>query len=594
MSQRARSLPLQTKASLTLWIVVAGFTVLSYVILRTVIAPAFDKLEMDAAATDLIRAERAMQADIENLSALTADWAPWDDIHDYVRGENPAFRKSNLDRPTLVNLELDFMAVFALDGKMMWSQVLTGTEEHPVSDLKILNADNPMSAALAHHETSASRTLGIVQTGLGPALISSRPIVRSDDSGPVSGALVMGQFLDDARLQRLRERTEVAVSWFLTDDPDAAAEEFDAAALSPDATRTRVSETSITSYKVLNDINANPLLLVETVTPRHISALGTKTVNVGIVFLGIAGVLVTIAVSLLVRGLVRQFDNMTTEVHDTRQALLDQSFKAGKADTAAEVLHNIRNAMTPMINGLDRLAKAFNVAGNLRVEKALAEIADPACAPERREKFLQYLDASFKRIEETNGVASEDLNIVVSQARQVEAILSDQERFANVAPVAESLPVDELVTEASHVIPKSADSKVQLEIGDSLAEFHVRAHKSGLLQVLGNLMLNAFESIQRAEKHAGEIKLEASNTVLDDKPMIRLTVRDNGRGFNEETGRRIFQRGFTSKKKGDINGLGLHWCANAVAGMGGRIVAESRGDGLGAEFHVLLPAAQEA
>ena len=37
---------------------------------------------------------------------------------------------------------------------------------------------------------------------------------------------------------------------------------------------------------------------------------------------------------------------------------------------------------------------------------------------------------------------------------------------------------------------------------------------------------------------------------------------------------------------------GMHWCANAVAGMGGRISAESDGQGQGAEFHVLLPAAQ--
>jgi C4-dicarboxylate-specific signal transduction histidine kinase len=40
-----------------------------------------------------------------------------------------------------------------------------------------------------------------------------------------------------------------------------------------------------------------------------------------------------------------------------------------------------------------------------------------------------------------------------------------------------------------------------------------------------------------------------------------------------------------------MSGLGLHWCANSLAGMGGRIVAESAGAGRGAQFHVLLPAA---
>lgn len=621
-------MPLQTKVSLTLLIVVAGFTVLSYVILKTVIAPAFNDLEMKAAATDLVRAEGAMQTDIDNLAAITADWAPWDDIYFYVRGENPAFRKSNLDRPTLENLDLDIMVVFGLDGTIMWSKVLIDAEEHSINELGILNRDDPGSAKLTMHDTSASRTVGIVQTGLGPALISSRPIVRSDDTGPVSGAMVMGQFLDDARLQRVRERTEVAVSWLFADDPKAAAEHPDFATFLFGETRMLISDAAITSYKMFPDINGEALLLVQTTTPRKISALGTQTVNAGLVFLGIAGILVTIVIWFLLRrtilaplealtthidriresgdlthrsGLVsndeigtlaRQFDHMTTEVHDARQALLDQSFKAGKADTAAEVLHNIRNAMTPMINGLDRLSRAFKVASKLHVEEALAQLANAECPLERREKFLQYLAMSFKHIKQTNNGAAEDLTVVTSQAQQVEAILFDQERFANISPVIENLPVDEVVSEAAHVIPKSADSKVQVDIDDSLADFRVRAHRTGLLQVLGNLILNAFESIQREQITAGEILLKASEATFDDKPMIRLTVRDNGSGFNEEIGKRIFHRGFTSKEERNTSGLGLHWCANAVAGMGGRIVAESPGQGQGAEFHVLLPAAQ--
>jgi signal transduction histidine kinase len=73
--------------------------------------------------------------------------------------------------------------------------------------------------------------------------------------------------------------------------------------------------------------------------------------------------------------------------------------------------------------------------------------------------------------------------------------------------------------------------------------------------------------------------------------MVRLTVRDTGCGFDDELKTRIFQRGFSSKQ-GNMSGLGLHWCANALAGMGGRIQASSPGPGMGAEFHVLLPSAR--
>ena len=100
-------MPLQSKVSVTLLFAVAAFIGLSYLILRILIAPAFDDLEMQAAHSDLVRAEQAIQTDIDNLEAVTEDWAPWDDIHDYVRGVNPGFRKSNLDRPTLTNLGLE-------------------------------------------------------------------------------------------------------------------------------------------------------------------------------------------------------------------------------------------------------------------------------------------------------------------------------------------------------------------------------------------------------------------------------------------------------------------------------------------------------
>jgi signal transduction histidine kinase len=158
--------------------------------------------------------------------------------------------------------------------------------------------------------------------------------------------------------------------------------------------------------------------------------------------------------------------------------------------------------------------------------------------------------------------------------------------------VAENLIVDEVVEEAAMVIPRDAGATVDVEVASELTNYRVRAHRVGLLQVLSNLILNAHESIERARNGEGRISLSAKNTVVDDMEMVQLTVRDNGTGFEEDVRDKVFQRGFTSKSEGDTTGLGLHWCANAVASMGGRIFADSQGEGHGAEFHVLLPAAQ--
>ncbi|MDH3409059.1 MAG: HAMP domain-containing protein, partial [Gammaproteobacteria bacterium] len=547
MSKTLENMPLQRKVFLTLLLVFATFSALSYTILTGVISPAFDDLDVSMAQTNLIRAERAIQSDIQNLEAVTADWAFWDDIHDYVRGINPGFKKGNLDRPTLTNLGLDVMAVYALERELLWGQLRIDDEEHPIEELGIFAPDDPASGVLTAHDRLESQTVGIVGTALGPMLISSRPILHSDDSGPIAGALVMGQFMNEAHMARLAQRTEVDLHWRLL-ERFAANHNIDLRAIADAGIHLETTGSIVSGFMVLPDIFGEPLLVLHADTPRRISVLGEQTVNVAMLFLVVTGVCVTIAIWYLLRGsiltpieklvrhiktirksgdlshrltlnsgdeigaLAEEFGDLTSEVHEARKALLYQSFKAGKADTAAEVLHNIRNAMTPMINGLDRLAKSFKIADELRVDEATRQLSNPDCPAERAGKFIEYIDASFARIKSVNKEAGEDMNVVRSQARQVEAILADQEKFANVVPVEENIVVDEVVGEAAHVIPKKARKNIEVEVDQNLIRYRVRAHRIGLLQVLGNLILNAYESIERDKKLKGHIALSALDT----------------------------------------------------------------------------------
>jgi len=628
MSNGFAQLPLQRKVSITLLLTITAFALISYAILSGVITPAFENLELSAAKTDLVRAEHAINNDLENLSAITADWAPWDDIYQYVSGEFPGFEKSNLVRPTLANLNLDMMAVYALDSELKWSQMLIDTVEHDIDELGILSPGDAAFEFLTKHSRENERRIGIVRTALGPMLVSSQAIVRSDYTGPIAGTIVMAQFMDRSRLERLRERTEVDIEWFYIENTGRHTPDIDANVFSEEPIKIDANELVISSYMLLPDIFGEPLLVLGADTPRDITGLGERTVNAAMLFLLSAGVLVSIVMWFLLRktiltpigsltdhmneirksgdlsanldmdtgdevgALAVQFDNLTSEVHDARQALLAQSFKAGKADTAAEVLHNIRNAMTPMINGIDRLMRGFKAVGDLRIGEATEELMNPECEPKKAAKFAEYINASFEHVKKSNADAVDDMNIVMSQAQQIKAILVDQEKFANVAPIAENIVVNEVVGEAAQVIPKESKSVISVDLDDDLDRYRVLAHRTGLLQILGNLILNAYESIERGNRSDGRISLSADDAVLDDKAMIRLTIRDNGCGFSEDICKRIFRRGFTSKCEGDASGLGLHWCANAVASMGGRISAKSPGTGQGAEFHVLLPAAQ--
>ncbi len=624
MAGRIARASLQRKVSLTLLAVMAAMVLLSWLILHGTVTPAFNRLERSAAETDMLRVRRAIRNDLDKLATTAGDWAPWDDAWRYVRGENPGFVHSNLDLATLANLDLDLLAIYDTSGRRIWGALIENGGLAAPDGLGILDPSGPTLGRLLSHASLDSRMDGFLQTSEGPMLVSSRPIITSAKEGPIAGTLILGQFFDAARVQSLEQRTAVDLRWF---PADAAPPPAALAAAAPGAIAQVADEKFVRAYSVLRDLPGDPLIVLEASSPREVSAIGGRAVNGAVLSLAIAGIIVAAVMWQLLRriilrplerlathiggiresgdlsimlnddrgdeigALAREFDRMTSELHQARRLLLEQSFKAGKADTAAEVLHNIRNALTPMINGIDRVTRMFQSETARRIPQAAAELGDPECPPERREKLLAYIRSAFEHVDATRESALEDLNIASRQAHQVEAILTDQERFAKVPPVMEKLPLAEVVEEAVLVLPDKEEHGVTLDVQRDLERFRVRAHRVGLAQVLGNVILNAFEAIRRGGTGGGRIEVSAALDPIGERSMVRVTVRDSGCGFTVAESQRIFQRGFTSKQPSEFAGLGLHWCANSVAAMGGRILAESDGPGRGAAFHVLLPAA---
>ena len=83
------------------------------------------------------------------------------------------------------------------------------------------------------------------------------------------------------------------------------------------------------------------------------------------------------------------------------------------------------------------------------------------------------------------------------------------EKDGKIAAGFEKLSLDEVLDEAVLVIPQDEAPVIELDIGDDLHGRAVRAHRVSLLQVLGNVVLNAWESIQRSDHPDGRIRVVA-------------------------------------------------------------------------------------
>ena len=69
MSNNLAQRSVQEKVSMALLAVLAVLAILSFVTLQKVVAPAFDRLEAEAARTNLIRAQKAIQLRLEHPPA---------------------------------------------------------------------------------------------------------------------------------------------------------------------------------------------------------------------------------------------------------------------------------------------------------------------------------------------------------------------------------------------------------------------------------------------------------------------------------------------------------------------------------------------
>lgn len=99
-------------------------------------------------------------------------------------------------------------------------------------------------------------------------------------------------------------------------------------------------------------------------------------------------------------------------------------------------------------------------------------------------------------------------------------------------------------------------------------DLSIRADEQMLIQVLLNLVKNAVQAVEKAEKGAITI-----STAINENRIV-LKVTDNGEGIPPEISDEIFMPFFTTRKKG--TGVGLSYSRQVMAMNGGRIEFDSQ------------------
>jgi signal transduction histidine kinase len=288
--------------------------------------------------------------------------------------------------------------------------------------------------------------------------------------------------------------------------------------------------------------------------------------------------------------LAGEFDRMVERVAESRRQLMDQSFQAGFAELAKGVLHNLGNAMTPLGVRLTKLGERLRDAPTADVELAASELAREPLGSERYRDLQEFLRLGCRELGGALKEAQADVMVIQRQTTIVQTALSELMRSTRNEHVVESVRLPDLVSQTLEIVPDVCRQRLVVESDDSLRRVGVvNVARTVLRLVLQNLIINAADAVHEAGRDKGIFRVAAEIVRDSERDQLHLHCEDNGIGIAHGNLERVFDQGFSTKSRDTNYGIGLHWCANAISAMGGRIWAVSDGPGRGASMHMMLP-----
>ncbi|HXD00607.1 MAG TPA: ATP-binding protein [Verrucomicrobiae bacterium] len=291
------------------------------------------------------------------------------------------------------------------------------------------------------------------------------------------------------------------------------------------------------------------------------------------------------------QGIENVVQERTRELEQTHKQLIETSRKAGMAEVATSVLHNVGNVLNSVNVSISMLSDQiknsktdnFGKLASLMQEHA-GNLGGFITNDPRGQQLPKYISqlADYMAAEKTTVI--NEIDSLRKNVDHVKDIVAMQQTYARVSGVTEVVKVTDLVEDALRMNASALirhDVHFFREYNEPLPEITVEKHKA--LQILVNLIRNAKQACDASGSEDKRLTMRVTNG----GDRVRIALIDNGIGIPAENLSRVFNHGFTTKKDG--HGFGLHSSCLAAKEMQGTLTAHSDGTGKGATFTLELP-----
>jgi signal transduction histidine kinase len=290
-------------------------------------------------------------------------------------------------------------------------------------------------------------------------------------------------------------------------------------------------------------------------------------------------------------SLEQRVDERTRELKDIHHQLVQTARRAGMAEIATNVLHNVGNVLNSVhtsalvarerldILPIDRVARVANL-----LQEHQADLATFLTRDERGQHITPFLDKLGQHLQEERRELLSLLHDVGRYTDHIGSIIKVQQDYARPHSVQEPTVLTELVEDALR-INSAGLSRHGIHVERHLAPLPpVLTDKHKVLMILVNLISNAKYAMDEMPEGKRHLTLRMERLGED---RVHIRVQDQGVGIPQELLTRIFQYGFSTREGG--HGFGLHSSALAAQELGGGLTVHSEGAGKGATFTLELP-----
>lgn len=278
------------------------------------------------------------------------------------------------------------------------------------------------------------------------------------------------------------------------------------------------------------------------------------------------------------------------ELENIHREFVDAARKAGMAEIATGVLHNVGNVLNSVnvsATMLTNQIKSSKVSQLKQVMELMsqheADIVDFISTDEKGKQVPRFLKVLTEHLVADERTLLEEAESLISNVDHIKTIITTQQSYATSGGLVEPIAIHVLLDDALKFHAGSFGRHGIVVERDYADLPDIVIDKQRLMQIVINLVKNAKEAL--LEQGEGQRHLRIRTRTNANRLIVE--VSDSGVGIEKDKLSRIFSHGFTTKTKG--HGFGLHSCANAATEMEGKLSVQSDGHLKGATFTLDLP-----